>query len=257
MNANQIDITGYDKAEVLAALYNASVPLGLGNLHFKNEVMTVEQARDLLKEQTYFDYLYGRVMKIDLSTNHVRFDLYNRDLGDGAFQTVLSSLKKHREPIFKITVGDDSAAYAALYKQIVALYNQYSDFKENLTLNNPSATAVIHVSGIDGGVLIDKFAEVDFLYRVMFAAFPPEHQRKGLLRGCLAKAKDEGLDIGAVELNLFDAPEVWEKVGFTESCTLGLTIGRCTPEFARDYVRDNEEGIDVEMLLDLLRRSKT
>jgi len=105
--------------------------------------------------------------------------------------------------------------------------------------------------------LIDKFAEVDFLYRVMFAAFPPEHQRKGLLRGCLAKAKDEGLDIGAVELNLFDAPEVWEKVGFTESCTLGLTIGRCTPEFAHDYVRDNEEGIDVEMLLDLLRRSKT
>jgi len=77
MNANQIDITGYDKAEVLAALYNASVPLGLGNLHFKNEIMTVEQARDLLKEQTYFDYLYGRVMKIDLSTKrHGRYSCF-------------------------------------------------------------------------------------------------------------------------------------------------------------------------------------
>lgn len=43
-----INIAGMDKAEVLAALYNASKPLGLGIYHYTPDDITVEEARELL-----------------------------------------------------------------------------------------------------------------------------------------------------------------------------------------------------------------
>lgn len=62
-----LDLTGLDKAEVLAALYNSARALGLGLLHYDPEPMTRDQAAELLDEGgTYFDYLRGRVMKVDL-----------------------------------------------------------------------------------------------------------------------------------------------------------------------------------------------
>ena len=42
MNNEKIDISGLDKADVLAALYNNSRPLGLGFLHATPEDMTHE-----------------------------------------------------------------------------------------------------------------------------------------------------------------------------------------------------------------------
>lgn len=85
-----VDISNKDKAEVLAALYNNSHPQGLGFLQYNPEPMTIEQARELLKEGTYFDYLAGRVMKIDLKTNIVRTWGYNRDNGSGAAEHCIS-----------------------------------------------------------------------------------------------------------------------------------------------------------------------
>jgi hypothetical protein len=82
-----------DKAEVLAALYNNSKPQGLGFLHYTPEDMSIKDARDLLNVgQTYFDYLKGRVMKIDLSTDELRTDLYDRDNGPGAAKAALAKL---------------------------------------------------------------------------------------------------------------------------------------------------------------------
>lgn len=49
-----VDIKGLNKAEVLAALYNNSKPLGLGFLHFDAKDMTVAEAEELLKQTTYF-----------------------------------------------------------------------------------------------------------------------------------------------------------------------------------------------------------
>lgn len=89
---NDINIEGLDKAEVLAALYNASHPLGLGFLHARPEPMTKEEAAEALKSQTYFDYLYGRVMKVDLSGDTLRVGLYDRDHGDGAAAKALAPL---------------------------------------------------------------------------------------------------------------------------------------------------------------------
>ena len=84
-----INIEGIDKAVVLAALYNNSKPLGMGMLHFKPEDMTVEEARELLEKQTYFDYLKGRVMKIDLSGILLDPYLYDRDNGTGAAENAI------------------------------------------------------------------------------------------------------------------------------------------------------------------------
>lgn len=85
-----MDISGKDKAKILAALYNGSKSQGMGFIHFDAEPMTVEQAKELLKDQTYFDYLQGRVMKIDLSQDELRTDLYNRDIGEGAAEKIIS-----------------------------------------------------------------------------------------------------------------------------------------------------------------------
>jgi hypothetical protein len=88
-----MDISKLNKAQVLATLYNNSRPLGLGFLHSTPEPITTEQAQAFLDSgQTYFDYLNGRVMKIDLSNNELRTALYNRDNGMNAAENALKPL---------------------------------------------------------------------------------------------------------------------------------------------------------------------
>ena len=71
MGTETISIVGLDKAVVLAALYNASRPQGMGFMHYNPTPMTADQAKELLNQTTYFDYLQGRVMKLDLSTDEI------------------------------------------------------------------------------------------------------------------------------------------------------------------------------------------
>ena len=92
-----IDITGLSKAAVLAALYNASRPLGMGFLHYDPKPMTEEEAAEHLKESTHFDYLKGRVMKIDLSSDKLQAHLYDRDNGPGQARRVIKELIKSRQ----------------------------------------------------------------------------------------------------------------------------------------------------------------
>jgi hypothetical protein len=81
------------KAKVLAVLYNNSQPLGMGMLHFTPEDMTEEQAQSLLDDgQTYFDYLKGRVMKVDLSKDDFTPRLYDRDNGEGAASRAIDKI---------------------------------------------------------------------------------------------------------------------------------------------------------------------
>lgn len=80
---------GVGDAIVLATLYNASKPQGLGMPQFKREEMTMLEAGEILKhfkpgQKKYFDYLRGRVMKIDVGANPLDFRLYDRDNGLGA-----------------------------------------------------------------------------------------------------------------------------------------------------------------------------
>lgn len=90
-----MDISGMNKAEVLAALYNASRQQGMGFLDPDGQKqMNVEQAKKELERTTYLDYLNGRVMKIDLSSDELRTALYNRDNGQNAAEDALSHLRK-------------------------------------------------------------------------------------------------------------------------------------------------------------------
>ena len=87
-----IDISKTDKAKVLVALYNNASSQGLGILHYTLKEMTIAEAQELLKEQTYFDYLNGRVMKVDLKGNELNTTFYDRDNGQGAAELALKGI---------------------------------------------------------------------------------------------------------------------------------------------------------------------
>jgi hypothetical protein len=90
---NMIDIKGLSKAKVLAELYNNSQPLGLGFLHYDPLPMSEDEAAKLLEQSTYFDYLKGRVMKVDLSKSEFDPRLYDIDNGQGAAERVVNELR--------------------------------------------------------------------------------------------------------------------------------------------------------------------
>ena len=91
-----MNIAGLNKAEVLAALYNASHQQGMGILHARGaREMTPEEAEVELQESwnEYFEYLHGRVMKISLQKNEVNTQGYNRDNGEGAAERAVDQLR--------------------------------------------------------------------------------------------------------------------------------------------------------------------
>lgn len=88
-----INISDLDKAEVLAALFNASHQQGMGFMHTEGRgLMTVAEARELLTKEIDFDYLRGRVMKIRIEDNLDPW-LYDRDNGQGAAERAIASLR--------------------------------------------------------------------------------------------------------------------------------------------------------------------
>ena len=103
----KINIAGLDKAAVLAALYNASKPLGFGMLNFVPGDMSIAEANQIInggddltqmfgkdsvagsRPNLYFDYVNGRVMKSDLSGDEFDTWGYDRDNGEGAAEKAL------------------------------------------------------------------------------------------------------------------------------------------------------------------------
>lgn len=104
--SEEVDIKGVDKAELLAALYNNAEPMGMGFLQARSGDMSVEDAQVVISNGTddypgdwkntnlYFDYVYGRPLKVDLSGDVVRSDLYDRDWGVGECERIVEELKK-------------------------------------------------------------------------------------------------------------------------------------------------------------------
>lgn len=92
---SKISLVGLNKAAVLAALYNASKPQGMGFMHYDPKPMTQEEAEALLAQTTDFDYLKGRVMKVNLKSDD-EFDSwgYDRDNGQGAAERAIADLQQ-------------------------------------------------------------------------------------------------------------------------------------------------------------------
>jgi len=73
-----------NQADILAALYNASRPQGMGFQQYDPTPMTREQAQELLDRGTRFDYIKGRVMHINLSGDFLDPREYDRNNSYGA-----------------------------------------------------------------------------------------------------------------------------------------------------------------------------
>ena len=93
-----VDIKGLDKARVLKSLYEHSHVQGIGFLQaVPDGVVTVEHCAELLAKYSYFDYLHGRVLKVDLSGDEFDERLYDRDCGEGAAQRAVDSVRAEKE----------------------------------------------------------------------------------------------------------------------------------------------------------------
>lgn len=91
-----ISIKGLNKAEVLKALYDHSHVQGMGIFQTVPEgTVTVEHCQMLLDTTgyPYFDYLYGRVIKVDLSGDEFDERLYDRDCGPGAAERAVRPIR--------------------------------------------------------------------------------------------------------------------------------------------------------------------
>lgn len=120
-----ISIKGLDKAKVLAALYNNAKPQGMGFLHYTPKPMDEEEAQEVLNSgQTYFDYVLGRVMKVDLQSDE-EFDprLYNRDNGAGSAERAIATLRKEEGE--SLTLREKQSRFARMVGFLLAyIYKQ-------------------------------------------------------------------------------------------------------------------------------------
>lgn len=98
-----IDISNKPKHLVLAALFNASRQQGLGFLNRSGaQPMSADEADQIIREtgnDLYFDYLRGRVMKVDLAGPSLDPYLYDRDNGAGAAARAVATVRPqgHRQ----------------------------------------------------------------------------------------------------------------------------------------------------------------
>lgn len=99
------NIANLPKAELLAALYNASRQQGMGFMDPTGRLdMTTAEAEGVIAKYSregsdnklrisYFDYLHGRVLKVDINGDELRPHLYDRDNGQGACDLVVQNLR--------------------------------------------------------------------------------------------------------------------------------------------------------------------
>lgn len=90
-----IDITNLPKNKVLATLFNNSKQQGMGFLDVSGSInMTLEDAQKIVDSgRLSFDYLRGRVMKVDISDNSFDPRLYDRDNGNGAASRAIDLIR--------------------------------------------------------------------------------------------------------------------------------------------------------------------
>jgi len=85
-----MNIKGLDKAKVLYGLWLGSKEQG--NSWLGRFPLTEEYCRRLLEHTTYFDYLAGRVIKVDFSTDDLDLGLYDRDNNRSGEEAILDYL---------------------------------------------------------------------------------------------------------------------------------------------------------------------
>ncbi|MDX1535154.1 MAG: hypothetical protein R3346_00075 [Candidatus Spechtbacterales bacterium] len=113
----EVDISGLDKAAVLAVLYNAARPNGKGLYRYAPRPITIEEAREIIEEQGddlrldfgplgeeyyeeySFDYVRGRVLRVDITFDDFAPYGYNRHNGEQMAQRAINYLRKTGEVV--------------------------------------------------------------------------------------------------------------------------------------------------------------
>ena len=92
---SMINIAGKSKVKVLQALFNASKQQGMGFIRDDGaSQMTENEAKEIVDSgQMNFDYLKGRVMKVDISGDEFEGRLFDGDNGQCAAQRAIDSIK--------------------------------------------------------------------------------------------------------------------------------------------------------------------
>lgn len=124
-----ISIRGLDKAAVLAALYNRSRPQGMGFLHYDPKPMTVEEARALLP-QKYFDYVKGRVLKVNLEKDKFDEAMYDRDNGPGAAASAVNEVREGFTDSAKLKAEHEASKREAANELLDNMHHK-TTFREN------------------------------------------------------------------------------------------------------------------------------
>lgn len=88
----RIDISKKDKAAVLKALYDYAKPRGWRRLFNRPINITIEQARELIDITMNFDYVGGRVIKVDISGDSFNPWAYDRNNGEGRAQEAIATV---------------------------------------------------------------------------------------------------------------------------------------------------------------------
>jgi hypothetical protein len=112
MKDYEIDTSGLSRGAVLAALYNAAAPVGMGFLQYDKEPMAEAEANEIIAEEeartgeaASFDYLKGRPMKITIREGSIDPRWYDRDQGGpGTAARIIELLREEGDtnhPLFK------------------------------------------------------------------------------------------------------------------------------------------------------------
>lgn len=137
--AAMVSIGELSKASVLAALYNASAPVGVGFV----EAITGPAVMDTASAQNYidqrkgslkFDYVYGRPIKVDLTGDSFDPRLYDcRNGGVGVARHIVEKLRKSNE------VSSSYARMIHMTNLMSALY----DTREGVSSRSYEGTAAL------------------------------------------------------------------------------------------------------------------
>lgn len=125
-----IHTAGIRTAAILAALFNAAVKIGHGNNDPGPGMITLDQASAILKAQPkghdgkklrYFDYLYGKRLKLDLSeayTSGIIASQYDFYFGQGTAKRAIEILKATSDPCHPDIIALQTTSRAAATARI-------------------------------------------------------------------------------------------------------------------------------------------
>jgi hypothetical protein len=108
---------GLDRADVVAALYNAAVPRGMGFLGYRPGPMSEEDARKIVAVEE-FDYVGGRPLEVRFDGDDVDLSAYDDNFGHGTGELVIQMLRDTGDPACEGIIAIHESMMAAATSEV-------------------------------------------------------------------------------------------------------------------------------------------